>query len=291
MGEHNPDREKGVALSRLFGKKGVGLITRLSARTLVVLYLGAVVFLPVGMVFFKAMSDGLGALWEALTNEEALYAFRLTFISAGVVTVLNAILGTIAAYALVRFKFPGRKILDSLIDLPFAIPTSVIGLTLASILGPKSPVGSYLKSIGWDILYQPSAIYIAFMVVTLPFVIRSIEPLLYSLDPAEEEAALTLGATPMRTFFSIIFPVIRPGLLSGAVLTFARCLGEFGAVVFVAGTEPFHTEVASTYIFSRIEQFDFRGGAAASVVVLTVSYVLLWGLRFLELPSKRRHPS
>jgi sulfate transport system permease protein len=240
------------------------------------------------MIFYQSISGGPGALWQALTHEQALHAFRLTFIAAGIVTLTNIFLGTIAAFALVRFRFPGRKILNTLIELPFAIPTAVIGLTLASLLGPKSPIGAFLQNHGFSILYHPSAIYIAFMVVTLPFIIRAVEPLLRSMDPAEEEAAYTLGANALRTFFSVVLPVIRPGILSGAVLTFARSLGEFGAVVFVAGTEAFHTEVAATYIFSRIEQFDFRGGAAASVVVLTVSYFLLWIMRFLETPPEER---
>ncbi|MBI1882589.1 MAG: sulfate ABC transporter permease subunit CysT [Chlamydiae bacterium] len=257
-------------------------------RTFVFLYIGSVIALPIGMIFSKAVRDGPLKLWQSLTDPQALYAFRLTFMAAGIVTVINIILGTISAFALVRFKFPGRKWIDPLIDLPFAIPTSVIGLTLALLLGPKSPLGAWLQTHGFTILYQPSAIYIALLVVTLPFVIRSVQPLLRSIDPTEEEAAITLGARPFKIFTSVIFPVIRPGIISGAVLTFARSLGEFGVVVFVAGTQPFHTEVAATYIFSKIEQFDFQGAASASVVVLLLSYLLLWTMRFFEAPLERR---
>ena len=287
MGKNHSNRTKGHTINS--PKKGAAsLLLRLAARFGVLFYLSFVILLPIGMVFYHSIAGGPEALWRALTHEQALHAFKLTFIAAGIVTLMNVFLGTIATFALVRFKFPGRKILNTLIELPFAIPTAVIGLTLASLLGPKSPIGAFLQDHGFSILYHPSAIYIAFMVVTLPFVIRAVEPLLRSMDPAEEEAAFTLGANPLRTFFSVILPVIRPGIFSGAVLTFARSLGEFGAVVFVAGTEPFHTEVAATYIFSRIEQFDFRGGAAASVVVLTISYLLLWIMRFLETPPEER---
>ncbi len=285
MGQNNTDREKERVEPQ---SRMARYVTKLAIRSLVIFYIGIIILIPILMVGYHAIKDGPEALWQALTNHQALHAFKVTFLAAGTVTIANAILGTIVAFTLVRFRFPGRKILDSLVDLPFAIPTSVIGLTLASLLGPKSPIGAYLKEHGCNILYHTPAIYIAFMVVTLPFVIRAVQPLVQGLDPAEEEASLTLGASPWRTFFSVILPVIRPGILSGTVLTFARCLGEFGAVVFVAGTEPFHTEVAATYIFSRIEQFDFRGGAAASVVVLTVSYALLWTLKFLETRSERK---
>ncbi|MBI1869568.1 MAG: sulfate ABC transporter permease subunit CysT [Chlamydiae bacterium] len=271
------------------GKRTSRGLYKLTTRFLVMLYLGLFIALPLGMVFYKAIQNGPGALWQALTESQALDAFKLTFMAAGAVTLFNIILGTLAAYCLVRFRFPGYKILDSMIDLPFSIPTSVTGLTLASILGPKSWIGSWLGNHGWNILYHPSSIYIAFMVVTLPFVIRSVEPLLRSIDLAEEEAAVTLGAGHLRIFLSVVLPAIRPGILSGAVVSFARCLGEFGVVVFVAGTQPFQTEVASTYIFSRIEQFDLQGASAASVVVLSISYLLLWMIRFLESPPERRN--
>lgn len=263
-------------------------VTALAGRSIVFAYVGLVVAFPIGMIIYKAVEKGPVALYQALTNKQALHAFGLTFTSAAIVTLVNAVVGTIAAYALVRFRFPGRRFLDFLIDLPFAIPTSVIGLTLASMLGPRSPIGAFLEHFGVNVLYSTPAIYIAFMAVTLPFVIRAVQPMLSSMDPAEEEASLTLGAGPLRTFFCVVLPVIRPGILSGSVLTFARSLGEFGAVVFVAGTEPFHTEVAATYIFSRIEHYDLTGAAAASVVVLTISYFLLWMMKIMEVPPERR---
>jgi len=265
------------------------LLTLFAARGAVLLYLGIVIALPIGMVFAKAFAGGPQALWQALTKEQALHAFRLTFFMAGAVTLMNVLLGTITAFVLTRFKFPGSKYLDYLIDLPFAIPTSVIGLTLASLLGPKSFMGSFFVSHGITFLYHPISVFIAFSAVTLPFVIRAVQPLLATVDPAEEEAAITLGAGSVRIFFFVILPVIRPGIISGAVLTFARSLGEFGAVVFVAGTQPFHTEVASTFIFSKIEQYDFHSAASASVAVLTISYILLWIMRYFETaPEKRK---
>lgn len=254
----------------------------LAGRTAALLYIGSAVALPIVMVFWKALSDGPSALWEALSDEEAVAAFQLSFISAGLVTIASILLGTISAFTLVRFRFPGRKVLDALVDLPLALPTSVTGLTLAAILGPQSPIGAWIQANGWTVLYDPKAVFIAFLVVTVPFVIRAIQPLLTAVDAAEEEAAMTLGAGAWQRFRYIILPVIRPGIMTGGAIAFSRSLGEFGAVVFVAGTEPFRTQVASTLIYSRIENFDLRGASAASVVVLSLSYLLLWAARRIE---------
>lgn len=258
----------------------------LAVRTLVVFYLGAVIAFPMGMIFYQSIKNGFGAFWNTIIHPQALYAFKLTFISAFIVTLINMVLGTLVAYVMVRLEFVGKRFIDSLIDLPFAIPTAVTGLTLATILSPNSFIGAYLNSHGWKFLYQPSAIYIALMVVTIPFVIRAVEPLLRSMDLAEEEAAVTLGAGSWQIFFNIILPVIRSGIFSGAMLSFARSLGEFGVVVFIAGTEPFHTEIAATYIFSQIEQYNLQAAAAGSAIILMTSYFLFWLIKWLDKRQK-----
>ncbi len=255
---------------------------RYLTRFIALSYVGIIVALPVALVFWRGLEGGVGPLIEALTDEEAAEAFRLSFLSAGAVSLASMVFGTAVAFALVRLDFPGRRALDALVDLPLALPTAVTGLTLASIFGPISPLGGWLEAHGMPILYRPIAVYIACLVVTVPFGIRSVQPLLAAVDRAEEEAAATMGAGPVRTFVSVIFPAIRTGIVSGAALTFARALGEFGAVVFIAGTEPFRTQVASTFVYSRIEGFDFKGAAAASIVVLTISFLMLTTARIVE---------
>lgn len=259
-----------------------GRILRPAGRAAVLAYLGLVVALPIGMVFGTALSGGPSALWEALTDEEAVAAYRLTFSAAAVVTAVDILFGVAAAYVLVRIPFPGRRFLDACVDLPLALPTSVTGLTLAALLVPDSPIGGFLERRGWSFLYEPAAVYLGFAAVTVPFVIRAVQPILLTLDPAEEEAAVTLGASPIRTFLAVVLPALRPGILAGGALAFARSLGEFGAVVFIAGTEPFRTEVASTFVYTRIESFDLPAAASASVVVLSISFLLFYGARRLS---------
>lgn len=255
---------------------------KVAARYLVFAYIGSIVALPIAGLFWYAFSDGVMVFWEAMIDPEAVHAFRLTFVAAIAIAIFNAIFGTAAAYALTKYKFSGARFLDSLVDLPFAIPTAVTGLVLAVMLGPDAPIGAFFASRGISLLYSTPAVYIAFIVVTLPFVIRAVQPLLLAVDPAEEEAAVTLGATPLQIFFAIELPVIRPGIIAGSALAFARALGEFGVVVFIAGTEPFRTQVAATYVFSRIEHFDFRGASVAAVIVLVISSLLLWTVRRIE---------
>lgn len=270
------------AASSLAQRARPGMLPKLAARGIVFLYIGIVVALPIALVFRRGLADGPAALLAALADDEAVAAFALSFQSALSVSIASVLFGTAVAFVLVRLRFSGRRLLNALVDLPLALPTSVTGLTLAAILGPNSSVGAWLAARGAPVLYEPAAVFLACLVVTLPFGIRSVQPLLESVDRSEEEAAATMGAGPFRIFASIILPVIRPGIVSGAALTFARALGEFGAIVFVAGAEPFRTQVAATLVYARIESFDFRGAAAASTVVLGASFLLLASARKLE---------
>ncbi|TCP52163.1 sulfate transport system permease protein [Tumebacillus sp. BK434] len=251
----------------------------------VLLYFFLLVVLPIVSVYQKGLSNGIAAFWSSIANPMAWEAVLLTLKLALLATLFNAVLGTVIAWVLVRYRFPGRRLLNSLVDLPFALPTAVGGLIILLLLGPQSFAGQLAARFGLEIVFQAPAIVIAMIFVTFPFVIRTLQPLLEELDPAEEEAAHTLGAGRARTFFGIVFPAIRPGLLAGAMLAFSRALAEFGAVVLVAGNIPGKTLLASVYVFGQIESGNPEAAAAVSVLLLTLSLVILWSI---ALTQKRR---
>jgi len=226
------------------------------------------VLLPIAAVVSKSFTEGFDTFWNAITAPQAVAALKLTFFSSLAVVVINGIAGTIIAWVLVRDEFPGKRIINSLIDLPFALPTIVAGLTLLALYGPKSPAGINVAFTRWAIL-------LALLFVTLPFVVRTVQPVLLELDTEMEDAAASLGAGRLATFRRVILPNILPAILSGVALAFARAVGEFGSVVLISGNLPFKTEVVSVYVFGRIESGDAGGAAAASVVILTISFVVL----------------
>ena len=234
----------------------------------VLTFLMVIVGLPLAALMWKATSDGTQSFREAVTSPEAVAALKLTIAAAVGVALLNAVLGTITAWVLVRDDFRGKSIVNGIIDLPFALPTIVAGLTILALYGPRSPLGI-------DVTYTRTAIVLAMMFVTLPFVVRTVQPVLEELDPEVEEAARSLGAGPSRTFVRVILPNIFPGILSGMALAFAKAVGEFGALVIITGNLPFKTEVSSVYIFSRIESGDTAAAAAVAVVLLGLSFVAL----------------
>jgi sulfate/thiosulfate transport system permease protein len=226
------------------------------------LYLSVIVLLPLAALSWKAHG------WEAVTNPEAVAALKLSLGISLVVALVNAVAGTAIAWTLVRDRFVGQGLVNALVDLPFALPTIVAGLTLLILFGPKSPVNVDVSLTRWGLL-------LALLFVTLPFVVRTVQPVLFELDREMEEAAASLGAGRVATFLRIILPSILPAILSGVALAFARAIGEFGAVVLISGNRPFKTEVASLYIFGRIESGDSGGAAAASVVILGISFGVL----------------
>jgi sulfate transport system permease protein len=245
---------------------GVGL-----GRGLVVLYLSLMVMLPLAAVVAESTEGGFSAFWSSVTGSQSLAALKLTVICSLIVVAVNGVFGTIIAWVLVRDEFPGKGAVNALIDLPFALPTIVAGLTLLTLYGSDSPIGL-------DIAFTRVAVVAALCFVTLPFVVRAVQPLLIEMDREMEEAATSLGAGGFTVFRRIIFPNLMPGILAGVTLAFARALGEFGSLVLISGNIPFDTEVSSVFIRSQIESGNVSGAAAVSVVLLAISLLLLIGV-------------
>ena len=231
-------------------------------------YLTLIVLIPLAAVVWQSSAAGAAGFMQAVLRPDALAALRLTFLASLAVCAVNAVFGTVVAWVLVRDEFPGKGVVNALIDLPFALPTIVAGLTLLALYGPHSPLGVHLA-------YTQAGVALALLFVTLPFVVRSVQPVLMELDVEMEEAAASLGARPMTTFFRIILPSLMPALLSGVSLAFARSMGEFGSLVLLSGNIPFKTEVASVHIFGQIESGDVAGAAALSVVLLAIAVLML----------------
>ena len=231
-------------------------------------YLSVVVLLPLAAVGSQSLEGGPGGFWRAVSSPEAVAALKLTVVVSLIVAALNAVTGTLIAWVLVRDEFAGKRLIGALIDLPFALPTIVAGLTLLALYGPRSPLHV-------DVSFTRAGIAMALLFVTLPFVVRSVQPVLLTLEPEAEEAAASLGARPFQVFRRIVLPSIAPAILSGAALAFARAVGEFGSIVLLSGNRPFKTEVASVFIYGRIQSDDIEGAAAVSIVLLLVSLAIL----------------
>jgi len=238
------------------------------ARGTALTYLSVIVLLPLAAVAAKSLEGGIGKYFDVVTSPQSLAALKLTLITSVIVVAINAITGTVIAWVLVRDDFRGKSFVNALIDLPFALPTIVAGLTLLTLYGPKHPIGI-------NVAYTRVAVGLALLFVTLPFVVRAVQPVLLALDREMEEAAASLGATPFQVFRRIILPTITPALLSGVALAFARAIGEFGSIVLISGNIPFKTEVASVFISGRIENDDFSGAAAVSMTLLLLTVVIL----------------
>ena len=235
---------------------------------MVLVYLSVIALIPLAAVVSRSADAGLGGFWDAVSTPQAVAALRLTVVASFVVVAINAVAGTLIAWVLVRDEFPGKGIVNSLIDLPFALPTIVAGLTLLALYGPKGPVGVNLA-------FTRASVGLALLFVTLPFVVRTVQPVLKELDREMEEAAASLGANRFAIFRRVVFPNLLPAILSGVALAFARAVGEFGAVVLISGNIPFQTEVSSVFVFSQIESDDVTGAAAVSVLLLVISFVVL----------------
>jgi sulfate transport system permease protein len=255
--------------------RGSGLPASGVSFGLATAYLSLIVLLPLAALVWHASGDGWGAFREAVTAPEAVAALKLTFVASIVVCLVNAVMGTLIAWILVRDRFHGQSVVNAVIDLPFALPTIVAGVTLLALYGPQGPVGV-------NVAFSRTAIVVALLFVTLPFVIRTVQPVLLELDRDMEEAAASLGAGPTAVFRRIVFPNLLPAILSGVALAFARAIGEFGAVVLISGNLPFKTEVASVYIFGRIESGQPSAAAAVSVVLLVVSFLTLLAIGALR---------
>jgi sulfate transport system permease protein len=237
-------------------------------RGVAMTYLSIIVLLPLAAVAAKSLDGGIGKFADVVTSPQSLAALKLTLITSVIVVAVNAITGTLIAWVLVRDDFRGKGFVNALIDLPFALPTIVAGLTLLTLYGPKHPIGI-------NVAYTRVAVGLALLFVTLPFVVRAVQPVLLALDREMEDAAASLGATPFQTFRRIILPNITPALLSGVALAFARAIGEFGSIVLISGNIPFKTEVASVFISGRIENDDFSGASAVSLTLLLLTVLIL----------------
>ena len=244
-------------------------------RTTAILYLGLVVLLPAVVVILKGFGDGIALFQNAMSTPGAVEAVWLTLIMAFVTALINAVFGTLIAYVLVRFRFPGKGILATVVDLPFALPTLVTGLALVALYGPASPVGGWLEEHGIQVAFAPLGILLALLFVTLPLVIRTVQPVLDELDFAEEEAAVSLGAGQWTTFRRVVLPALRPAIVAGALLAFARAIGEFGSIIIVSGAIPGKTLTAPVFIFQLAGQFRAEEAAAVATLLFGISFVMV----------------
>ncbi|MCK4547311.1 MAG: sulfate ABC transporter permease subunit CysT [Candidatus Eisenbacteria sp.] len=251
-------------------------------------YLGLFVALPIAALTVRACGGGIARLWVELTRPEALFSLQLTLAMAGAMIVVNVLMGTLTAWVLVRYRFPGQSVINALIDLPFAIPTVVTGLMLVMLYGPQSAVGSFLSSQGIEIIYAKPGIVLALLFVTSPFVVRAVQPVLMEMDQDMEEAAATLGASQWTVFRKVIIPSILPAVLTGAALSFSRALGEFGSVVMVAGNIPMRTQVAPVFIYGEVESDNPLGALGVSLVLLAGSLTILVLLNLLQRMGRKR---
>jgi sulfate/thiosulfate transport system permease protein len=250
-------------------------------------YLGAIVLIPLAGLLLRAAELSWGDFWRLATTERALAAYRLTFGASLCAATANAVFGSVLAWVLVRYDFPGRRLVDAIVDFPFALPTAVAGLTLASLFAANGWLGKFLVPLGIKGAFTPLGVVIALTFVGLPFVVRTLQPVLQHLEREVEEAAATLGAGRLRTFTAVIGPSILPAVITGFALAFARAIGEYGSIVFISGNMPFKTEIAPYLIVMRLEEYDYTGAIALAVVLLTISFILLAAINLLEQWSSR----
>jgi sulfate transport system permease protein len=250
-------------------------------------YLSVLVLLPISALFLRTFQMSPEAFWNLVTTDRALAAYKLTFGASVVAAAANAIFGTLLAWVLVRYEFPGRRLIDALVDFPFALPTAVAGLTLANLFAANGWLGKALVPLGINGAFTPLGVVIALTFVGMPFVVRSLQPVLENLETEVEEAAATLGAGRLRTFVSVIAPTLMPTIITGFALAFARAVGEYGSIVFISGNLPFKTEIAPYLIVMRLEEYDYNGATAIAAVLLIISFVILAVINWLESWSSR----
>jgi sulfate/thiosulfate transport system permease protein len=247
-----------------------------------VLYLSLVVLIPLGALVLKSGSLGWGGFWAAAWNPRVVASYKLTFFTSLIAAVINAFFGLIVAWTLVRYTLPGKKLIDAIIDLPFALPTAVSGIALTAVYAQNGWLGRYLEPLGIKVAFTPLGIIVALTFIGLPFVVRTVQPAIEEIDRESEEAAASLGATRWQTFSRVIMPAILPALLTGFALSFARALGEYGSVVFISGNMPMKTEIASLLIITKLEQYDYAGATAIATMMLVASFLLLFAINLLQ---------
>lgn len=252
-------------------------------------YISLLVFLPLAALVLKTLELDWDSFVKVVASKRAIASYQLTFGASFIAALINLVFGLLVAWVLVRYHFPGKKILDALVDLPFALPTAVAGIALTALYAPNGWIGQYFAALDIKIAYTPVGITLALVFIGLPFVVRTVQPVLEDLEKELEEAAASLGADRWQTFCRVIFPALIPSLLTGFALAFARAIGEYGSVVFISGNMPFRTEITPLLIMSRLEQFDYAGAAALGTVMLLIPFILLLLINALQHWSHQRH--
>jgi sulfate/thiosulfate transport system permease protein len=249
---------------------------------LTLVYLSLLVLIPLSGLFIRSASADFGEVWATITDPRVLASYRLSFGASLLAAAINAVFGFVVAWSLVRYRFPGRRLVDALVDLPFALPTAVSGIALATIMGGNGWVGSWLEPLGLKIAFTRIGVVVALTLVGLPFVVRTLQPALEDLESELEEAAATLGAGRLTTFWRVLFPTLLPALATGFALSFARAVGEYGSVVFIAGNLPMKTEIAPLLIVIKLEQYDYLGATLIGAAMLVLSFALLLVINLLQ---------
>jgi sulfate transport system permease protein len=252
-----------------------------------IFYLSIIVLIPLSALFFKTATLTWDQFVAAVSAPRVIASYRVTFGASLLAALLNAVFGVLVAWVLIRYRFPGKKLIDALVDLPFALPTAVAGITLASIYAPNGWLGRYLEPHGIKVAFTPLGIFVAMVFIGLPFVVRTVQPVLEELDQEIEEAASCLGANRWQTFCRIIFPTMLPAILTGFALAFARAVGEYGSIIFIAGNMPMVSEISPLLIITKLEQYDYAGATAIATVMLIVSFLLLLSINLLQKWSRR----
>lgn len=250
-------------------------------------YVGLIVVLPLAALVFKATSLGIDGYWSIVSSPRALASYRVTVLSSLAATLFNMVFGMALAWVLTRYRFPGRRVVDAMVDLPFALPTAVAGISLTTLFTTNGWFGSIFNDLGIKVAYTPLGIMIAMCFTSLPFIVRTVQPVLEDLDPALEEAAQSLGGSDFAIFRKVILPLLTPALLAGVSLSFARCLGEFGAIIFIAGNQPMSTEITPLLIFIRLEEYDYEAAAAIASVLLLAAFCMLAITNWLQARALR----
>lgn len=251
-------------------------------------YVSFIVLIPLAAVFIKSFGIGWDGLWEILTSERILKSLQLSFSSALIAAFINVVFGLLLVWCLVRYNFPGKRLVDALVDLPFALPTAVAGIALTSLYAPTGWIGQYLEPLGIQVAYTPIGITLALVFIGIPFIVRTVQPVLSDIETELEEAASALGANRWQTITKIILPILLPALFTGFALAFARGVGEYGSVIFIAGNQPFKTEIAPLMIISRLEEYDYAGATTIAAVMLVLSFIILFVINLLQAWANRR---
>ncbi|GLT20560.1 sulfate ABC transporter permease [Zoogloea oryzae] len=251
-------------------------------------YLSLIVLIPLTAVFFKAGSLGFEHFWDAATSPRVLASYKLSFGASLIAAAINAVFGLLLAWALVRYSFPGKRLVDALVDLPFALPTAVAGIALTALYAKNGWVGSLLDPLGIQVAFTPLGILVALIFIGLPFVVRTVQPILEDLDTEYEEAAVSLGANRWQAFVHVVLPTLFPALLTGFALAFARAVGEYGSVIFIAGNIPLVSEITPLMIITKLEQYDYAGATSVAVVMLIFSFILLLIINGLQAWTAKR---